>query len=716
MPAPHQGQITLGDFEFMFNPRAIAVIGASPEANRPGAQTIRALQDNGFTGQVYPVNPKYPALAGLRCYPSVANVPQPCDIAVIALPADLVPDTIAACGRHGIRFTVVLGGGFRESGPEGQARERRMLEAARAHGVRVVGPNCLGLVNVHARAYAAFGSLARPPVLPPGPVSAVIQSGGFGNSLVIRCAMAGIGFRLVVASGSESDLTAPELIDAMVDDPETRLILMYMEGIRDGRRFVAAVQRALAAGKPVVVWKAGNTEQGAKAAASHTANMTGSYDVYRAAFRQHGVVEVHEMEEAIDCVQALLAYSALPAGDDVAIMGGTGGSAVVFADAADQYGLRLPVLTRQTHAVLQRVLPGTASLENPIDYAAGFITNANTQRFREAVDAVLADPGVHQLGVLFATTTGEAAANGGRVLAEVKQRHAKPLFAFLSVPRETMAGGLEALEDAGIPVLPSPTRVAKAMKVLSGYQKARAALQRQAVLSAHALPAVPTEEGTLSEPASKELLKACGISVTVDTLLPAAPLSAKDATGFTFPVALKVVSRDIPHKSEIGGVQLNIADAGALTIAVRDMLARVRECAPAAALDGLLVSEMIGDGIETIVGVVSDEVFGPVVALGVGGIFAEILRDITYRLAPFDLTAARDMIGELRAAPLFAGARGKPAGDTEALAQTLVMVSALAWQWRDRLEEMDINPLLVRPRGQGVAAADALLHFRSTAR
>src|SRR3954466_4875753 len=262
----------VSDFEYLFNPRSIAVIGASPEPNRPGAQTVRALQERGFKGGIFPVNPKYPELAGLRCYASIKDVPAPCDIAVIALPAELVPDMVAECGRHGVRFVVVFGGGFRESGPEGQDRERRMLNAARAYGVRIIGPNCLGLVNVHARAYAAFGSLARPPLLTPGPVSAVIQSGGFGNSLVVRCAAAGIGFRQVVASGSESDLTAPELVEAMIDDPGTRLILMYMEGISDGRRFIAAAQRALAAGKPIVVWKAGNTRQGVKAAASHTAN------------------------------------------------------------------------------------------------------------------------------------------------------------------------------------------------------------------------------------------------------------------------------------------------------------------------------------------------------------------------------------------------------------------------------------------------------------
>ncbi|MBC7779958.1 MAG: acetate--CoA ligase family protein [Proteobacteria bacterium] len=706
----------MGKFKYLFDPRAIAVIGASPEAHRPGAQTIRALQDNRFDGRVYPVNPKYPELAGLPCYRSIADVPKPCDIAVIALPATLVPETIAACGAQGVRFAVVLGGGFREAGEAGQRLESQMLSAAREHDVRIVGPNCLGLVNVHARAYAAFGSLARPPVLSPGPVSAVIQSGGFGNSLVVRCGLAGIGFRLVVASGSESDLGTPELIEAMVDDPQTRLILIYMEGVRDGPRFVAAARRALAEGKPIVVWKAGNTRQGIKAAASHTANMTGSYDIYRAVFRQCGVVEVHDMEEAIACVQSLLVYSDRPAGDEVAIMGGSGGSAVVFSDAADRYGLRLSRLAPQTSAVLKRVLPGTASLDNPIDYAAGFITNANAARFRDAVDAVLDDPGVSQLGVMLATTTGEAAANGGKVLAEAVARHAKPVFVFLSVPRETTAGGQDALERAGIPVFPTPTRVALAMKVLSEYEKARSELHRLAAgrMADSPPPATqfPSYSGALSEHESKNFLAAWGVRVTADRLIPAAPLEATDASGWTFPVALKVVSRDIAHKSDIGGVQLDIANADELVNAVSEMLERVRARAPEAALDGLLVSEMIGDALETIVGVVNDEVFGPVVALGMGGILAETLQDITYRLAPFDLKTAHQMVGELRACAMFSGVRGNAAADIDALAATLVTVSNMSWHLRNRIAEVEINPLLVRSTGHGVVAADALMRFR----
>ena len=703
----------MSKFKFLFDPRAIAVIGASVEANRPGAQTIRALQEYGYQGQIYPVNPKYQELKGLRCFAAISAVPLPCDIAVIALPADLVPDAVAACGRHGVPFAVVVGGGFREVGAEGQAREARMLSAAREHGVRIIGPNCLGLVNVHTRAYAAFGSLARPPLLTPGPVSAVIQSGGFGNSLVVRCATAGVGFRQVVASGSESDLSAPELVEAMIDDPGTRLILMYMEGISDGRRFVAAAQRALAVGKPIVVWKAGNTRQGVKAAASHTANMTGSYDIYQAAFRQCGVIQVHEMEEAIDSIQCLLAYAGRPAGDAVAVMGGSGGSAVVFADAADQHGITFSVLAPATQALLQKVLPGTASLENPVDYAAGFITDANTPRFRAAVDALLADPGVNQLGVLFATTTGEQARNGATVIAEAVMKHAKPVLTFLSVPRETTGGGTEILEKAGIPILPSPTRVAKAMKILTNYQRARERQQRAAPAPAKAAPASVHAAGALSEHASKQLLSAWGIPVTRDTLIPVDAAPAKVAAGVRFPVALKVVSRDIPHKSEIGGVQLNIHNDAELAGAMRDMPERVTRNAPAAVLEGLLVSEMVTDGIETIVGVVNDSVFGPVVAFGLGGIFAETLRDVTYRLAPFDGETAREMIAELRASQILHGVRGKPAGDTEALAEVLVAVSELAWQLRATLEEMDINPLLVRPRGHGVVAADALLRFAS---
>jgi acetyltransferase len=588
-----------------------------------------------------------------------------------------------------------------------------MLKNARAHGMRLIGPNCLGLVNVHARAYCAFGSVTRPPFLEPGAVSAVIQSGGFGNSLVIRCAAAGIGFRYVVASGNEADITTPELIDAFVDDPQTRVILAYIEGIQDGRAFLAAARRALAAGKPIVAWKAGNTRQGMRAAASHTANMAGSYDIYRAAFREAGIIEVSDMEEATDFVRTLLGQPPA-AGKHVAIMGGSGGSAVVFCDAADAYGLTLARLAPATMNVLRENLPSVAALDNPVDYAAGFINDQTAPRFQRAVEAVLADPGIHQLGLLFATVIGRTGWNGAKALAEASQRYRKPVLVFSSVPRETAPEMFEVLEQARIPIMRSVNRVAKAMSMLADYAHARQRSTQTGAVSAATAPSVvfTAASGVLDEHESKEILRAFDIPVTADRLLPAEPVTPKNAAGLFFPVALKVVSRDIAHKSDIGGVRLDIADAAQLVAASAEMLKSVHQSAPQAALSGLLVSPMIRDGIETIVGVVSDPVFGPVVAFGMGGVYAETLKDLTYHLAPFGVETARVMIGELRASPLFDGLRGQPPRDVDALARALAAVSQLAWTMRDRLAELDINPMLVRPRGSGVVAADALVVLR----
>lgn len=693
----------------LLNPRGIAVIGASADFSRPGGQTIRVLLERRYAGGIYPVNPKYADIGGVKCYATIADVPQPCDVAVIALPAAHVPGAVADCGRAGVHHAVVLGGGFREGGEAGLALERTMLANAREHGVRLIGPNCLGLVNVHLQAYAAFGSITRPPYLEPGAVSAVIQSGGFGNSLVLRCAAAGIGFRHVVASGNEADVGTPELIDAFVDDPATKVILAYIEGLGDGRAFIAAARRALTAGKPLVVWKAGNTRQGMKAAASHTANMAGGYDIYRAAFRECGVVEVGDMEEAADFVKALLDQP-LAAGTHACVMGGSGGSAVVFSDAADACGITLAPLGEATLATLRDNLPGIASLENPVDYAAGFISAGTRQRFENAVDAVLADPNIHQLGLLFATVTGTVGTHGATALVAAARRHAKPVFVFSSVPRETAPEMFDILEAGRIPILRSASRVARAMAVSAAYARARERLQRAPAEVTAPRVDLPDTQGALDEHASKALLAAFGVPVTADRLLPAAVIEA--GTAVPYPVALKIVSPDIAHKSDVGGVALAIPDAAALKAASAAMLATVRERAPEARLTGLLVSPMVRSGVETIVGIVNDPVFGPVVAFGLGGVYAETLRDVSYRLAPFDEAAARDMIAELRSAPLFSGLRGRPPCDVDALAKTLVAVSRMGWTYRSRIAELDVNPLLVGRQGQGVVAADALLVLR----
>ena len=700
-------------FERLFNPRGIAVIGASADPTRAGGQTVDALARNHFEGAVYPVNPRYREIGPWRCYAAPEEIEGAADIAVIALPAPQVPEMVERCARLGIAYGVVLGGGFRETGTEGAARERAMVAAAHAHGMRLIGPNCLGVVSTANKVYAGFGSLVREPKLTPGPVSAVLQSGGFGNSLVIRCALAGVGFRNVVMSGNEADITASELIDAYVDDPHTHIILAYLEGIGDGRAFMAAARRALAAGKPVIAWKAGNTRQGTRAAASHTANLTGSYDVFRAAFRQCGVIEVHDVDEAADFALCLAA-GRRAGGRNVAVMGGSGGSAVVFADTADEVGLTLAQPSESTMAVLRENLPNVASLVNPIDYAAGYPRPGDEPRLARALDAVLADPNIDQLGLLYATVLGSTLELGASVLAQAAAKSDKPVLAFSVMPRELAGVGQDILKEAGIAVLPSPARVARAMGMLADY--AAAAASREHTDEMLAIPELPTYDlpagaVTLDEHESKSLAALFGIPVTRDVLLEPQRLSAP-VVGLRFPLAVKVVSPDIAHKTDIDAVRLGVRDPAELAHAAAAVLANARRASPQARIRGVLAAEMVDDALEAIVGVVNDAAFGPVVALGLGGVFAESLRDVTFRVAPFGLDTARRMIGELRAASMFEGVRGKPARDVEAFAQALVRVSSMAWVLRDRVAEIDINPLLVRARGAGVVAADALIVLR----
>jgi acetate---CoA ligase (ADP-forming) len=709
----------MGSLERLFDPRGIAVVGASTDASRPGNQTLVALRANGYAGGVYPVNPKYPEIAGYRCHASLGEIDGDCDVAVIALPARQVAGVLRDCAARGIGHAVVLGGGFREGGADGSALESGLVAAARDCGVRFIGPNCLGLVNVHVRAYAAWGSLTRPPLLAPGPVSVVLQSASFGMSVVIQAAQAGIGFRHVVTSGNEADVSTPEIIDAYVDDPHTKVILSYLEGVSDGRAFMAAARRALAAGKPLVVIKAGNTEQGRRAAQSHTANMTGSYDVYRAAFRQCGVIEVDDVPDAVDAVACLLG-GRLPAGNRVGVIGGSGGAAAMFSDQADLSGLEMPAFRETTVDALAASLPPMSVLRNPVDYTAGFPRRQEGLDFERAFRAVIDDPDVDQLAVMFAAAGRRQVEYGGEVLGRLAASSTKPIVVFSGMDEGLAPEGLDLLRRAGVPVLSSPKRVAVAMARIAAHAQARrlhASRPGTGPVAGGDGPGLLQEasaavRGPLDEVASKRLLASFGLPVSGDRVLPLEPV-ADDLAGLGWPVVLKIVSPDIAHKSDVGGVRLGIGGPDALLQAARRMVAEVREARPDARLSGLLVAPMVSGALETIVGVVNDPAFGPVVAFGLGGVLAEVLHDVSYRVAPFDVVEARSMVADLRARALFDGVRGGVPLDIDALVEALAKVSTLAWCLRDRLHELDINPLLVRPTGQGVIAVDALAVMRS---
>lgn len=691
-------------FEPLFNPRAILVYGASQELTRISGQPIRALRAAGFAKPVYFVNPKYPELHGQSCYPDAASVPKPCDLAIVAVPAPAVAAAIRDCGRAGISHAIVLTAGFREAGTAGRKLEDDLAAAARETGIRVIGPNCQGMISVPHRVWAAFGSISEEVDLAEGFVSCVFQSGGFGYAIVNLAEAQGVGFRTCVSSGNEADTTTPEILEAFLDDPGCKLAFAVIEGTPDARRLLDVGRKALETGKPVLIWKSATTEAGAKAAASHTANMTGRADLFRAAFRQSGLIEVDDVEPMVD-IAKLMAQGRLPAGNRIGALSISGGSGIVFADRCVREGLVLPAFADTTVAALKRIIPSFGSSENPADVTAGIFNDMSL--LTRTLDIVLDDPNIDQLTIMLASIPGKPAAVAAAAIASAAAKSSKPVHLAWSGRRSKSEEAYRILEAAGVPIITTPVRLAEAAAKLARFSIDRQRLlPRKAPKPADASKVkLPAGAVTLSEAESKAILAGFGIPVTREAFVPKGDDVLAHVAKLTPPFAVKVVSREIAHKSDAGGVKLGVRDVLAAEQAAKDVIKAARAYAPKATIDGVLVSEM-ASGIEAIVGVVNDPAFGPCVAVGLGGVLTEVLKDVTYRVAPFDLETARDMIAELRGAKLFDGYRGQPAVDKDALARMLADVSRMAWALRDRLAELDINPVFVGPKG--AVAADAL--------
>lgn len=711
----HNGFTASVDREKLISPRGIAVIGASRDSSRIGGQPIKALQAAGYTGGIYPVNPRYEEVAGLRCYPDAAHIDEPCDLAIIAVSSAHVLKSIRDCSSAGIEFAVILSGGFRESGDSGATLEHELIAAARAGGVRLIGPNCQGLVNFPNRVFAAFGSITGELDLPQGPVSMAFQSGGFGFAIATQAAAEGVGFRTCISTGNEADLTTPDLLDVFIDDPGTTICAAYIEGLSNGRRLIDVGRKALEASKPLLVWKGGNTESGARAAASHTANMTGSYEVFQSAFRQAGIIEVFDVQEMVDLFK-VFSTRRQARGERIGALSISGGSGIVFADRAIRDGLSLPEFGAETARKLAEIVPTFGSAANPIDITAGVFNDMGL--FERALEAMIEDDGIDQLAILLASLPGAAALSAARVIVAVAERTEKPVLVGWSVRRDRAEEAYELLEGAGIPIIPTPVRLAHAAAV-----SARWATQRSTILARpqwadteDAFPVLPATTRPLDEFSSKQVLADAGIGRSVDVLMPCDGDPAVAAECLTYPLVAKIVSKDIAHKTEVGGVKLGIATPQDLDRAVQDILRSVARHAPGVRLEGILLAEMVTDATEALMGVVQDPCFGPVVAVGLGGIYAEIFGDVSFRVAPFDEDVAREMIFELKSLPIFQGARGREPADIDAFSKTLAQLSQFAWYHRHRLRELDINPALVRPATLsatgmpgGIVIADALM-------
>ena len=693
-------------FDRLFAPKAIAIIGASQGLTRISGQPIQALKNSGFKGPVYLVNPRYNELHGQVCYPAAKDIGKPCDLALIAVPAPGVSAAIRDCGAAKIPFAIILTAGFREAGEEGRKLEVELARACKEAGVRAIGPNCQGALSVPSRMWCVFGSIGDETSLASGPVSCAFQSGGFGYAVVNLAEAQGVGFRNVVSTGNETDVTMPELLSGFLDDPGTHLAFAYMEGTPNARALLDVGAKSLELGKPVLIWKGAQTEAGTKAAASHTANMTGNYDLYRAAFRQSGLIETLDVEEIVDFAKVAAARR-WPKGRAIGVLSISGGSGIVFADRAVQEGLNLPSFAPATVKALREVIPSFGSADNPADTTAGVINEPAL--FTKTLDIVLADPGIDQLSLLLASLPGAGALRCAQAITAAAAKTDKPVQVVWSGRKAKSEEAWKLFTDAGVPFLPTPARGAKAAATLAKFAENRRRLtpRRAPAVKMPAGLQLPAGAQTLSEVESKAVLTSFGIPLTKEVLVPDGADVAVATKGLQGPFAVKIVSRDIAHKTEAGGVKLGIAAAD-LAKAAAEVTANGKAYKADAKIDGVLVSEM-ASGLEALIGVVNDESFGPTVVLGLGGILTEVLKDVTFRIAPFDIETAHDMIAELRAAKIFDGVRGKPASDKDALAKTLVDVSVMAAALGDRLKEMDINPIFVGAKGQGLAAADALI-------
>lgn len=689
----------------VLRPRSIAVVGASQDATKVGGRPVALLRRFGFPGAVYPVNPRAAEVQGLPAFPSVAALPEAPDLAIIAVAAEGAPEALEACAAKGTKAAVVFSSGFAELGAAGEAAQKRLGDIAQRTGMRVLGPNCLGAVSVAERSIATFSIVLEGSLPPAGPLGIASQSGNLGSYAMLLARERGIGVSRFITTGNECDVDIADAIAWLADDHATKVILCVLETCRDASRLVAAFEAARRAGKPVVVLKIGATEAGQAAAASHTGALAGSDAVFDAVFRRAGAVRVPSVEALLDLGHAAAVLDErLPRGRRTVLLTASGGFGVLLADAASAAGLELPAPDEATQRRILSAVP-FASPRNPVDATAQM--SSRPEILTEILAAILDDPNCDSLVLQLAASLYIPRLREVFMpaLKAMRERHPEKVL-MLSV--HGPADAVAELTDHGMPVVDGVGPSAATLAGLCALAEARRAPRPPPTVSLP--PAPPLHADALrTEAAAKRALAAAGLPVLPERVVGSAAEAAEAATALGFPAVLKIVSPDLPHKTEVGGVALGLDDAAAVAAAHDAMLARVRAAAPRARIEGVLVSPMVAGGVELILGTKRDPVFGPVVLVGLGGVFAEVLQDVAVRPAPVDAEEAMAMLRGLKAFPVLDGARGRPKADLAAAAGAVVALSCFAARHAATVAEVDINPLLVRPAGQGAVALDALI-------
>jgi len=692
-------------------PKSIAVVGASDDFGRIGGMLIKYLLKFGYRGEIYPVNPKYEEIAGIQCYPNVRNLPETADTALIAVAAKLVPESLRECAERGIKTAIVYSAGFAETGEEGRRKQEELREVIRQGEMKVCGPNCIGIVNFTEDIAMSFSGFLEADRLVSGNVGFVSESGALGGSIVNRAQDRNIGFSYFISTGNEADLDLTDFMAFLVDDANTQVIMAYVEGIRDSEKFTRVVKRALEMGKPIVLLKVGETEGGKRVAATHTGSLTGSDAVYAAAFEQYGVIRVEDYDDLIETAM-LFSKSKLPKGNRVGILTGTGGGAIILADKIAQHGLGLPALSQFTQEQLSQKVESFATVGNPMDLTGQLYSQPET--FKNVIQLFAQDENIDIVTVAISMVPGERAKARATYIIDAAKAVDKPFVSWWAAGKLSEPA-FKLLDESEVTLFKSPERCIKAVKSAVTYSQMR---EKLLVRDKEALPVsidcrkaetlFGISEQTMTEHETKLLLASYGIPVTKEEVATSAAQAAHIAEKIGYPLALKVNSRQITHKSEAGGIRLNLTSKSAVIKAYSEILSDCQKYAPKVRIEGVLVQEMAKEGIEVIIGISRDPDFGLVLMFGLGGIFVEILRDVSMRLVPITRRDAEEMVREIKGHQILAGARGKPRADIEVIISLLLKVSNLALDWNGSISELDLNPVVVFEDGQGAKVLDAL--------
>lgn len=687
----------------LFHPKSLAVIGASRKPEKVGYGVFANLIHAGFPGDIYGVNPGGGEVLGRAVHSSIEEIPGPVDLGVFVVPPAAILDGLPRLAEKGMRAAIVISAGFKETGGEGAGLERALRETARRAKVRVLGPNCLGLINTHARLNASFAA-GTPPS---GAISFFSQSGALCTAILDWAIGENVGFSKFISLGNKADISESDVMEYLSNDPETRVLLGYVESIDDGIRFLN-VSREVTAKKPVILVKAGATAAGARAASSHTGSLAGSDRAYAAAFRQGGILRAETVEDLFDLALGF-AMQPMPLGDRLLILTNAGGPGILAADTAERLGIPLAEISQGLRARISGKVPPTASLGNPVD----IIGDAQAGRYRDVLSVLRDDPSIDAVLVLLTPQAMTEPEGTARAVVQALSGSGKTAFAsFLG--EASVREARKLLSAGGIPNYPVPERAVRSLHAMLRYRRIRAVAPsdipdppgiRQADARKAIDGALAAGRKNLGEEESRSILEAYGFRFPRHALAQTSQEAVRAFGEMRGPVVMKIVSPEILHKTDVGGVRLNLSDPDSVAQAFVEITSAARRMVPSAWIAGVSVQEMVSGGRELILGMSRDPQFGPLLMFGLGGINVEVLKDVSFRVAPVSRREAVEMVREIRAYPLLSSFRGSTPSDEGGIVDSLLRISRLSLDFPE-IQELDLNPVMVMPKGSGVRAID----------